>query len=458
MADRLGTDVARWTAVRGRLRSHRGSTVDLLNDVTSGAAPTAWPDARPLPDLQARKGVSGTRAAFLVLLDAAPVAAHLALFDHLDDRTIHDLLAHGRWRDEWVDAAVGSANPALRRSLSCRRDLAPAVIERLAACDDPAVNGQLFRADDIPMNLRARILSQRPFTPGRIEPVPLDPALREHLMGYSGGSGGSPYHSRDAIDCADHELQLHILRHRVIYGRTPQLRLVLNIWRRHGQPAVEKLLAATDGPATLKGRFLSARVATRVRRLLAEPEPEALQRLSDEVMWGESLPAQLEILRNLTQARLRESHDWHWAAIADERVTGPLPDRVLLSLSDRPGCPPWFRARHGSWLEQDLSRGRPVSELLPLLGFGHQRLAAELLGDGRIGWPDLFTYTRATWALAVFGSAPSAVAEDGLRVLRTIVGSTVDGHPEAWVLAIQMLSGFEGSVTELLSTAAAAVG
>jgi hypothetical protein len=49
------------------------------------------------------------------------------------------------------------------------------------------------------------------------------------------------------------------------------------------------------------------------------------------------------------------------------------------------------------------------------------------------------------------------VAEDGLRVLRPIVGSTVGGHPEAWVLAIQMLPGFEGSVTELSSTAAAAV-
>jgi hypothetical protein len=189
------------------------------------------------------------------------------------------------------------------------------------------------------------------------------------------------------------------------------------------------LLAATDGSATLTGRFLSARVAKRVRHLLAEPEPQALQRLADEVMWGESVPAQLDIVRNLTGTRLRESHDWHWEAIADERVTGPLSDRVYFALSGRPGCPPWFRARFDSRSE---------------------------IGDGRIGWGDLFANAQAAYAMSCLSKASGESAAEGLEVLRAIVSSTVDGRPEAWVLAIQMLETFEGSVCDLLRTAAAA--
>ncbi|MFC7483917.1 hypothetical protein ACFQX7_33200 [Luedemannella flava] len=218
VADRLGADVHRWRALRARVKSHRGSIMDLLTGEPSGRPPTGWPDAKPMPDVSERKTVNGIRAAFLALLDAAPTDTHLALLDHLDDHTIYDLLCRGRWRDEWLDAALASPNPALCRSLSTRRDLDPAAIDRLATRDDPVVNNQLFRATTYSWHLRERILSQRPF--GDTGPVPLDPALRGHLLAYKGGSGTSPYYARDAIDCADLDLQLHIPRHRLVKGRS----------------------------------------------------------------------------------------------------------------------------------------------------------------------------------------------------------------------------------------------
>jgi len=452
VAERIGADPGRWRALRSGLKSHRGCIVDLLSVRDGPAVP--WPDAKPMPELTERKPVTGVRAAFLTLLDVAPDAAHAALFEHMDDRTIYDLLSRGRWRDGWVDAAVASANPALRRSLAYRRDLAAAAVDRLAACDDTAVNGQLFLAENATMALRSRILSQRPFTPGRTEPVPLDPALREHLMRYTGGSGTSPYYAHDAIDCADLELQRHILRYRLIHGEIPQLRLVLNVWRRHGRAGVDDLLAATNGSATFRGRYLPAGLIKRVQRSLADPAE-----LQDVVSLGVSAPAQIALLRGVSgpgSSRLRESHDWDWDAIRAEHAARPFPEDVLAAMCSRPGCPPWFAAMFASPLHAGLSRGVPPADLLAQAET-HSGELARLVSGGRLQWADLFAHARpAGTALDVFDHVRAEVLPAGLAVLRTLVESTVDDRPDAWVMAVLMLPGFAGSLSELLFTATAA--
>jgi hypothetical protein len=49
-------------------------------------------------------------------------------------------------------------------------------------------------------------------------------------------------------------------------------------------------------------------------------------------------------------------------------------------------------------------------------------------------------------------------AQDGPAAPRALIGPSLDGNPEAWVLAVHMLPDFAGSVAELLFTAAAASG
>jgi hypothetical protein len=447
VAGRLGADVTRWTLVRATLKGHRGSIVGLLSDVT-GTPPPGWPDPQPAPALAERETVTGVRAAFLSLLDAAPVDAHLALFDHLDDRTIHDLLSRGRWRDEWVEVAVASRNPVPRRSLSTRRDLDVAVLDRLAACADPAVDDQLFRADNLSWTLRTTILRR---------PV-LHPALKSHLLGYVGGSGLSPYHARDAIDSPDLDLQLHIPRYRLIYGETPQLRLVLNVWQRHGRAAVEKLLAVTDGPSTFQGRLLSAGTITRVRRYLEDDAPD---RLEDEVTRGEAAAVQIAVLRAAsgpTSPRMRDCHDWNWAAIHDEHVVRPFRDEILEALSSRPGCPEWFSTAYGTPFLSGLSRGEQPADLLARIDVDAHAMLW-LIAHGKLAWADLFAHGRpAPQVFRTLDAAKGQDQRDGLAALRALVGSTLGRHPEAWVLAAHMADDFAGSVAELLFTAAAATG
>lgn len=456
----LGSDVGRWRAVRAELKGFRGSIIELLTNVTSTSAPPTWPDRKTQPDLNERKAPTGVRAAFLALLDAAPTGAHLALLGHLDDRTIHELLSRGRWRDEWVDAAMASPNPALCRALACRRDLDADAAERLVGYDDSAANGQLFRGENLPGPMRSRILSQRPLTPGRAGPVPLDPALREHLTDYTGGNGTSPYHGRDAIDCADGELQRHILQYRLIYGEIPQQRLVLNMWRRHGRAAVEEIIARTDGPATFKGRYLSATTIKRVQRLLAQPEAAALAKLSADVDAGETPQAQIAMLRAAsgpTAARLRESHDWHWKAVADEHAARPFPDGIMVALAARPGSPAWFRARFSRAIAVAMGGWRSPAQLLAGDDYNDPWGASRLVHAGQLSWADVFTHARpAGFAFNVLDYVPAGSTAAGVAALSELVAATIDGQPEAWVLVAHMVAGFEGSVAELLFTGAAA--
>jgi hypothetical protein len=455
VVDRPGADAEEWRSLRARLKGHRGSIVDLLTEEPTGRPPTVWPDAKPMPDVSERKAVNGVRAAFLALLDAAPTHAHLALFDHMDDHTIFDLLSRGQWRDEWVDAALASPNPALRQSLSTRRDLDAAAIDRLVTCDDPVVNDQLFRATNLGWHVRKQILSQRPS--GDTGPVPLDPRLRGHLLDYSGGSGASPYHARDAIDCMDLVLQLHIPRYRLVYGVVPQLRLVVNLWQRHGRAAVDKLLAVTNGPATFQGGLLSAAVIKRV----AGPDPDLLGRLEDVVTRGETVAAQLALLRGAkgpNSASLRETHDWHWEAIRDEHAERPFPDDILAALCARPGCPAWFHSAFATPLEAGLNRGEPPADLLAKIPVDGDTVP-RLITAGRLSWSDLFTHGRpAAQALTMLAHVKGEDQKRGLAALSLATESTLNTRTEAWTLAAHLLPDFTGSVAELLFTATAATG
>ena len=471
VADRLCADVTRWRLLRTRLRSHRGSIVELLDEVgrhPAGQPPAAvpWPDAKPLPDLSVTKTVTGVRAAFLTLLDAASPATQLTLPGHLDDQTIHDLFTRGRWQDAWVQAADTSGNPACWRAMACRRDISSAAIDQLAGHDDPQTNGQLFLRRNASPQQRVRVLSGRPHKRGRTEPVPLDPALREHLMSYTGGSGTSPYVSRDAIDCADQELQCHILRFRIVYGEIPQLRLILNLWRRHGRESVAALISATNGPATFKQRFFPATSTRRIQRFLdAKDEAASLALLEAAVVEGETPEWQIAFLRSVpsaTSTKLRETHDWHWDSIMEEHRRQPFLQDVLVALCDRPGCPAAFRAAFASQLEAALAAGSPAAAALAHAGELFEPVLLRALGTGRLTWGDVIEHGRpCSQVLRCLGSEEaskltSPTQSDGVAALADLVGRTLDGRPEAWVLAARMLPDFDGTIPELLHTAVAA--
>ncbi|WP_426501985.1 hypothetical protein ACPPVO_30530 [Dactylosporangium sp. McL0621] len=146
----LGADPGRWAWVRGRLNAFPGAVAELLES----AGTAAWPD----------RTTTG-RAAFVTLLDHAPVETHLALLGTMDDQTVHGLFTQGSWRPEWVDRALTDPRRALALALASRLTLGAGAAERLATLDDAEVNGKLFRRTGPSHALRRRLLAGGPFDP-----------------------------------------------------------------------------------------------------------------------------------------------------------------------------------------------------------------------------------------------------------------------------------------------------
>ena len=470
VAEHLGADVAAWRAVRGRLKAFKGTVAELL--AAPSPAPVSWPDAEALPDLSKPTSVSGLRAAFLALLDAAPTPTQLALLAHVDDRTAHDLLAHGRWRPEWAEHVIEHGPPAARLALAARGSLGAAAIERLMTLDDPVINGQLFQRAGATYAQRTRLLSGRPCGPGRTDPVPLDPAFRKRLLARTGGWSG-----RDALDCPDPQLQLHILRHVRLRGRIPQLHLLAGVWRRQGPAAVAKLVEADLKPVNYTRNPFQPATKRTIKSLLAQSDAvAALAGLQAEVDREETAEAQIAALRTERTDHTNlfaESHDWHWPELLAEHRREPFDDKVVGVMGTSRGAPEEFReqARRvllpwnsdeeallcaGTPAEQVLAeRVRTVSDWLQrALITGHVTPAVAL----RHGHPAATILLYLSMAESGRTRAEGArLAADIDAAVAALLAETIGDNPDAWVLTLRMLGGFAGPLPELLATVAAVV-
>ncbi|MEO3868762.1 hypothetical protein ABGB18_08035 [Nonomuraea sp. B12E4] len=466
--DRLGADVEAWRAVRALLSRFGGTVPELLDEAAARAAAGpkpksgGWPGAAAMPAGERSASVTGARAAFLTLLDAAPAATHAALLAQLDDRTVCDLFGHGRWRPEWIDLVMATRDTRHVRVLANRGSLGAEAIELLMRLDDPVVNGRLFRRTGATGPQRERLLSGRPVREDATEPLPLPAELVKELMGRTSG-----WRARDAVNCADPELQRHILSHVRVRGIVPQSRMLLNLWERHGVAKVIDLLDNEPPAVSHTRRVIRREVRGTMRRLLAGKDRDAaLAELRAQVVAGETAEWQITELRgqHFSGAELfREAHPWHWEELLAEHARDPLPPLVLAGLSRIPECPEELRAESAELGDYDtpgevllwLEEGRTPQEILRARAVSHDlgTWVRQAIKYGGLTWDDVLEYGHpARQVLTVWGG-------ERLRSpLTRLVRDNLDPSPEAWVLALRMLPGFTGSVAELARTAAAATG
>ncbi|MEV5576424.1 hypothetical protein AB0L06_40880 [Spirillospora sp. NPDC052269] len=451
VAKHLGDEVETWRAVRARLPRFKGDLADLLVEIGEaaphkrGAKPTAWPGAGDLPAWDTVASVSGTRAKFLALLDAASAETQLKLVKHLDDRTVADLFGQGAWQDAWLDFAVKARQKRYRLALAQRPSLAPEAIEVLMSRDDPAVNARLFLRSGATGPQRERLLSGR-----------LSKDLVERLMERDGG-----FRARDAVSCSDVRLQRHILTLVRVRGIVPQQRLMLNLWERGGPDAVRSLLENEPEGRKFNHNVIRQEVRRLMRQLVAEPDADkALETLRATVTAGESAEAQVGLLRTrgthpTASAVFSESHLWRWDELMAEHRRRPLGTVALLGLAELPECPQDLRDEADRW------RWRWIGETNDaVVG----ETPEEMLRDNTAGpWLHVAVReSRVTWEQAVALAHPAGEAlaamttPEARAALAPLVREHLDPSRDSWVLALRMLPDFTGSVAELLQTAALA--
>ncbi|MEU7871507.1 hypothetical protein [Dactylosporangium sp. NPDC049140] len=438
---RLGADPDKWSWVRARLSAFPGTVTELLE----AAGTAAWPER-----------TTSARAGFVTLLDHAPAEAHLALLDRMDEQSVADLFTRGAWRPEWLDRAIADPRRVLRVALASRPSLDAASAERLAALDDPEVNGLVFRRTNTPHRLRMRLLAGRPF----------DPQARAQLFQQTGG-----WHGTDALDCADQELQRHIIRHVRVRGKAAQLRLLLNLWHRHGPDAVRDLFAAELKPANYRVTPITPPVRKRVEQVLAIAEPgarqAALDELEAEVAAEESPAGQFALLRaERTDHTLlfKDSRLWHWDVIVAEHRREPLPDPILATIAEAREVPEELveagRDKLRPWDSEqatEYAAGRPVEEIMAAPREGHYGgWIGKFTAAGVVTWEQLLRHcVPAGLPLDIAGG--SASPPEARAALAALLAEVWDGNLEAIVLAAAMVAGFPGPPAELLAVATAAV-
>ncbi|MFI5907527.1 hypothetical protein [Dactylosporangium sp. NPDC051541] len=439
----LGDDPGKWSWVRAKLNTFPGSVTELLE--SAGSAP--WPAKAPTG-----------RTAFVTLLEHAPAAAHLALFDRMDDKTIAELFAKGTWRPEWLDRAVTDPRRDLRLALAARPSLDAAAAERLAALDDPEVNGLVFRRTGTSYRLRMELLAGRPF----------DPDVRAQLLQQTAG-----WHGTDALDCADVELQRHILRHVRLRGKTAQLRLLLNLWHRHGPAAVADLLAADLKGANFSAAVITPAVRRKFEQLLAVADAAGqdaqIAALEAEVAAEESPEGQFALLRaeRTDHTNLfKETRLWHWAAIAAEHRREPLPDPILAVIATGREVPAELveagRTKLRPWDSDQAAEhaaGRPVEEILAAPRDGQQQFGGwvgAFIAAGVATWPQMLQHTVPA-ALPLDNIGGSVEHPEGRAALAALLAESWDGNLDAIALAAAMVSDFPGTAAELIAVATATV-
>ncbi|MDI2128412.1 hypothetical protein [Yinghuangia seranimata] len=459
----LGDNPACWAALYTLLARFPGSCTELVaaaveratTDRARGKA-TTWPreTAARFPAEQP----DGARRQLYVLLAAAPEDVQRAVIPTLDARAVQQLTVYYPlsaevrahiYRTLGMQAAVANA---------ARWDMPAAVVDQLLDLDDPEVNAYLYDYGAISQDERIRICAGRP-RDGGDRVVPISSALVELL------TRTSPAKRRHwllaALDSGDPVLVRVLLGRVKLQTEAGRLRLAVGLWERQGPDAVAALLDETDFPGRRPGAakhpFPAATHRT-IRAALAATTPElgltALRDTLDAARAPEVVTAYVRgrggDFRDRVEHAVAETGvplPWHHFVALHERE--PLPDELLGTLADQPGCP--------RELLLTLLRTVPLS---PGSGW-----LTQVLADGRLDVRDLLELaTPAQAVVSYLGQfAMSAPMPAGMapplrqaRALMIKAGFDVNA-PDAWVVAVRLLPDFSGTVAELVTTAASVV-
>ncbi|HEY1176565.1 MAG TPA: hypothetical protein VGF17_10435, partial [Phytomonospora sp.] len=463
----LGADPAAWRALRAALKSAKGLSVDELFDkartiAESGKTPALWPDAAEAPTDGKPSSPSGARSAFVPLFDAAPVEVQIALLPHLDGRTRHDVFTQGVWHAEWLDEAVARDERPWCLSLASRSSLSTEDIQRLLERDDPELNARLFTRSRISNRQRTAILSGRRFGDGD-GPVPMDPGLRARLLQREGGWRGT-----DVIDCADAELQTHILARVRVRGDMPQTRLLLDAWERHGTELVAKYVYNDIGITSYSPKPISPAVKRRFEKLLALDDPSAeLAELRVEADASVTAAWQIaEVRRDRTDHfdLAKHSHHWHWPELLAAHRAEPFSPWMVKGFDNSTaGCPEEF-VRESAALGPMPEYGESWDDAMLDAAEARRRLAEPLTTEPRgRRWLRMSVARGVIGAgEAVAGARPTALVLNDLHEqagdsVAALLAETVHGDADAWMVVLGMVRDFQGTLPELLATAKAAV-
>ncbi|MEO3868761.1 hypothetical protein ABGB18_08030 [Nonomuraea sp. B12E4] len=447
----LGADAGAWRSARALLPDFPGTIPELLSEAAAGPATGPWPEAADYPESSAPSSLTGARAAFVTLLDAAGEGVHGALTPHLDVRTLHDLYRFCAWRPAWTEQALASAPGGAVSPvwiLAGRPGLAAQDIERLMSVADPEVLTRLFWHEGGTDDQRVRILSTE----------------SERLREMAPPAGlSADWRLADLYACTDLELFRRILNSVYVLGRLPQLRMFLHVWRTWGAEEVAAMLDTT--PVTYSPYDGTRR---EIRELLGRADQqEVLAKLEAETAGISTAEAQIAMWRNRRDraAMMKETYAWHWPELLAEHHREPFHHDVIGLLRRVPDCPEELRREADTVL---LSWECKVHGRL-MAGVPAEKVLAEFEVDANFQWlATAVAKGHLTWEQALEHGHPadmvlrriaqSGRSNGGYDALTALVRDTLKDNPDAWLLAVSMLPGFTGSVAELLRTAGVAMG
>ncbi|MBL1101805.1 hypothetical protein [Streptomyces coffeae] len=447
----LGADPRRWATLRVSLSRYKGTLADLLAAIADGTVPQPPPTAK----------VPGLTKPYRFLLYAAEPDDLRDLLPHLSDELLAALLGKGPLPAHVLDTALAAADPRARAAIGRNVALGASELRRLTECDEPAVNGAVYRNQKATLTLRRAIASGVPRTPGRTGRLPLDAGLRTELLASANKVLCTPL-----VTSGDPELVAHAWR----FFPTDEMDrfAVVRVWERSGPDAVRALIAllpesARTGRLT-EDTFAALDHPDGVALLRADMEPyEDPDQLPREFAYSGGRNATRRLMRTIVHEPY--AYDFPRLIAAHHKHTfDPEPIAELLRHED---VDEEFRmaltaSRPYGVADAEVVRDGVLDPLAYLRAERwprHQRWFEGAARQGSLSPERLIDTAHPASAvlesLSEDGNATGAAAR---RHVRSLVREHLAGHPEAWVIALQLIESFTGTLAELLTAAAQAAG
>ncbi|MFJ3950606.1 hypothetical protein ACIPXV_11205 [Streptomyces libani] len=433
----LGADPQRWATLRTSLSRYKGTLADLLAGIADGTVPEPGPTVTP-PALT---------KPYRFLLYAAEPDDLRGLLPHLPDELLHALLGKGSLPAHALDTALAASGPRVRAAIGGNITLGIRDLRRLTECDEPTVNAAVYRNQKATLSLRRAIASGVPRTPGRTVLVPLDAELRTELLATADRFRRSPL-----ITSGDPELVLHSWGWWASDGARHFS--VVRVWERGGPDTVRRLLDLVpdaDPPPVL------------AKAAAALEHPDGLDRFREGIEPYEDPEALPRVFatprgRNATRRLMREIvhepyvYDFPRLIAAHHQHTfEPEPIEELLRHEDvDEAIRQALTARASAPESEPVDHLRSTAYDAALHGWFVKTVEQGLLGPERL----VDTAQPAAAALAYLGHVDARARGHAVDLVREHLA----GHPEAWVIALNLVGTFAGSLAELITTAASVAG
>ena len=475
----LGSSESAWARLFAALPTYDGPLVDAIEAAGTGTA-------TPRPRVPRGAGLA---VRHLLLL--APPERLADLVPALPAHTVRDLVRFGaRLPDHVVVDVVERATHAQRHALARARWAAPEVGAALITRGDPALDAAVYLNPRTGPAIRARIMAgPTPPHPAITARVCTDGSRKERLPALW---SGDPLLVRAALlrpgACAMSTGEcLALWQDRGVEGLRPHARTVMPSANpatpqpfrrpRYRSTLLIALLRLTERAGVRAALDLvddlgvSGSTAHAYRELLAGPDPES--RLRAAIDAGGGTARLIRRLRGHLPGYawpLLETPDVDWDRILAAQARKPFPHRALALLATADGCPPGLRhaADVGEQLTEEGVLGRwPIQATWWEYTTGKSRSAALIdtavaVAGGSIPPTDVLTGVDARVGIELVvlreRIAPSlAAARELHRAWQDLLDRHVTADPTAFaVVALRLIDDFEGSLAELVTTAAAA--